>query len=131
MAKVNLQELKAKEEKDQAKKLLTEIQEQVIGGVKCFKGPSLEDWFDDYGECILANSEAKRQAEYKRSGLDEFGRTREQAGLSKAKAELLAKKAALVAEIKKIDLEIQQLRAEQFSEKAEKHEKKEEKKGKK
>jgi hypothetical protein len=114
MAKVDLKALEAKAEKDQKESLLTQIQEKVVAGVKVFKGPSLEDWFDDYGECILANSEAKRQAEYKKSGLDEFGRTKEVVAMSSKKAELLAKKASLFADIKKLDLQIQQLKVEDF-----------------
>ena len=116
MAKVDLKALEAIGEKQEKENLLTQIQEKVVGGVKVFKGPSLEDWFDDYGECILANSEAKRQAEYEKAGLDTFGRTKEQVAMSSKKAELLAKKAALVADIKKIDLAIQQLKAEDFKE---------------
>jgi len=127
MAKVDLSVLEAKEAKEKKESLLTQIQEKTVGGIKVFKGPSLEDWFDDYGECVLANSEAKRQAEYKKSGLDEFGRTKEVVAMASKKAELLAKKAALFAEIKKIDLQVQQLRSDQFFE----EEKKEVKKAKK
>lgn len=114
--KVDLKQLEAIEAKKVEKSLLEEIQEKVVGGVKIFKGPSLSDWFDDYGECILANAEAKRQAEFKKAGLDEFGRSPEQALLSKERAKLLAKKAALFAEIKEVDLEIAKLRLEEKQE---------------
>lgn len=132
MGKVNLQDLEELEAKKLKKSLATEIQEKTIADVKIFKGPFLESWFDDYGECVLANSEAKRQAEYVKAGLDEFGRSREQVAMSKAKADLMAKKAKLFADIQAIDLQIQQLRADQFKEQEQKEEKHEHKhKGKK
>jgi len=114
MAKVDIKALETKDKEQNAKILLTEIQEKVLAGVKVFKGPLLEDWFDDYGECILANSEAKRQKEYKKSGLDTFGRTKELVALSSKKSELLAKKANFLEEVKKIDSKIHKLRAEDF-----------------
>lgn len=116
MAKVNVAELEALEAKQLKTALETQIQEKTVAGKKLFKGPSLPDWFDDYGECILENGEAKRQVEYKRSGLDEFGRTPEQVEYSKEKAALLKKKQKLLEEALAIDIEIQRLKLPEVSE---------------
>lgn len=112
MAKVNLKELEEKAELERKKASLSGVQEKELSGKKLFKGPFLEDWFDDYGECLMANTEAKKQAEYKKAGLDEFGRSPEQVLLNKKKAELLLKKAEILKEAAAIDLQIASLRVE-------------------
>lgn len=110
MAKVNIKELEEKAELERKKALAGGMQEKIISGNKLFKGPFLEDWFDDYGECLFANSEAKKQAEYKKAGLDEMGRSKQQIILAKKKAELMAKKADLIKQVTAIEVEIFNLR---------------------
>ena len=119
MAKVNLEEweasvaLKSKQVSEKG------ILEKTVEGKTAFKGPFLPDWFDDREECSSENSRARQQAEYRKSGLDEFGRTKRQVALHKKKAELLKKKNSAMEEVIKIDVEIQRLKVEDFEEKPE------------
>ena len=112
MPKVNLEDL----EKEAAKEVeqVSTITSKKIGDKTVHKGPHLEDWFDDYGECHLANQAEAVRVYNKANGLDEFGRSASQVALHKAKAKLIAEKQSLLDEAKKIDAKISSLKLEDF-----------------
>lgn len=120
MAKVDLKEVEKQAEQEKASAKSSGVETKEVGGKTYYKGPSLADWFDDYGDCLMANTEAKRQADYKAQGLDEFGRSPEQVLLGKKKAELFLKKASLLKEVAAIDLEIASLKVQKVEKKEEK-----------
>ena len=55
------------------------IERRTVNGFTYFKGPWLENWFDDYTEMLRENQKAKRIADHKKNGLNEDGQTPEQA----------------------------------------------------
>lgn len=110
MAKVDLKEMEKKAEVDRLASKSSGVEEKDVGGKKLFKGQVLPDWYDDYGECLMANTEAKRQAEYKKAGFDEFGRSPDQVALLKAKASLAKERDLLLEKANAINVEIGQLK---------------------
>lgn len=112
MPKVNVEDL----EKEAAREVeqVSTITSKKIGDKTVHKGPHLEDWFDDYGECHLANQIEAQRKSYKAQGLDEFGRSPAAVELAKAKSKLIKDKTDLLDEVKKIDAKISSLKLEDF-----------------
>ena len=112
MPKVNLEELEKQTAKEEAS--INKIISKQVGDKTVFKGPILDEWFSDYGECQSENQSAALQASYKEQGLDEFGRTPEQVALAAEKAKLFKKKQELLDKAAEIDVEIAGLTEEDF-----------------
>jgi len=108
-------EKKAKEKLEAEKSVPT----QKIGDKTYYKGAEGK-LYDYHGEALDSLQNEKQQAEYKRLGLDENGRSPEQVALSNEKIRLLKKKESVMAEARKIDVEIANLKLEDFSAKKKK-----------
>lgn len=105
-------EKKAKEVEEAAKSVPT----KVIGGKTYFKG-SGDDWYDSHGEALDSLQIEKQKSEYKKMGLDEFGRSPEQILLAQEKASLLKEKEGLLLKARGIDVKIASLKLEDFKKK--------------
>lgn len=102
-------EKKAKEKKDAEKS----VPILVIDGKTYYKGADGAT-YDTHGEALDSLQKEKQQAEYKKLGLDDFGRTPEQVAFSDARAKLLKKRESKIEEVRAIDVEIASLKVEDF-----------------
>lgn len=132
MPTVDLEKLKKEEAKNQDNAPL--IEAVKVGDKTLFKGREIEEYFDDYVECITKNQEAARQKHLKSLGLNEHGQSPEQVKRANKVRELIKDKTDLLAEIAEIDQEIalvNQGKARSESKSAEKPEEKRAPRGKK
>ena len=117
---VNLIELEKKEKEKKEKENTLPLKK--IGDKTYFMGAKGEP-YDKHGEALESLQQEKLQAEYKKLGLDEFGRSPAQAALSEAKKKLFNKREEKMAEVKLIDIEIASLKFEDFEKKEKKRQK--------
>lgn len=112
MPQVNVEELEkaAKKKKDS----INTIETKKVGDTLLFKGPYVDKWFDDRDECARENESFARKEQYKKEGLDEFGRTKSQVLLQAKKKELIFKREEILAKAKQIDKEIASLKESDF-----------------
>jgi len=105
-------EKKAKAKEEETKSLPT----IVIGGKTYFKGAKGAT-YDTHGDALDSLQTEKQQAEYKRLGLDETGRSPEQVALSHERVRLLKEKEKILAKAREIDVKISGLKLENFKSK--------------
>ena len=103
MPKVDLQELEEKAKKIREAELRTTP--KVIAGKTCFPG-SGSDFYDSPGEALESRQREKLLSEYKKQGLDEFGRSPEAIASAEKISALIAKREKHIDEIRKIETEI-------------------------
>ncbi len=104
MPVVDLKELQKKAEKKEKEN--PTIQRIRVDDRDYFKGPELDDVFDDYGECISHNEEAARLKLYKKMGLNEFGQSAETVERAKKVKKLIDERSELLEEVRKLDVKI-------------------------
>lgn len=115
MAKVNLADLQKEAEKKA--KHSDGVETIRVGEKTYYKGAYLEDTFDNYTECVQANSEAKSKKDLKAQGLNEFGQTKEQVELHERVQKLLVERSKIAEQLAAKDAEIGRVRrGEQASE---------------
>lgn len=112
MPQVDIEELEKKAEKEKSER--SGIESKRVGDKTIFRGKVLDSWYENYDECVNANQEAKRQAEFKALGLNEFGQTKEQEAYQKKRQELIRKRQALMEDVAKVDVEISNLKRDSF-----------------
>lgn len=108
MAKVDLKQL----EEEAKKKKVEEpaIEEKRVGEKLVFRGPQGE-WYDVRGEALAAHIEYKRQLEYKKLGLNEFGQSKEEIEKQSRIRKLIEKRNEIIESARKIDIEIGNIRS--------------------
>lgn len=104
MPVVDLKQLQKEAEKKE--KDNPSIKVVKIDGKNYFQGSYIEDYFDDYGECISANEAQARKELYKKLGLNEEGQSPEQVERIKKIKKLVDQKNELLEQVNQIDIKI-------------------------
>lgn len=110
MAEVNLEKIIEEQKRKEAEK--SAIEAKSIGDATFFKGRLLDKWYSDYGECVSANQAEANRLRNKELGLDEFGRTPEDAKRAEKINALLKDRMKIVEDLRKLDVEIAKARTE-------------------
>lgn len=112
MAKVDIEKL----EKEAQKSVRPgpAIPEKVINGVMYFQNTLTGEWSNSRDEVFQELQRMKRVNEFKKQGLDEFGRSPEMIALSNAKAELLKQREIALSKVREIDVRISELKLKDF-----------------
>ena len=108
MAKVNLADLQ--KEADKKAKHTDGVETIKVGDKTAYKGAYLDDFFDNYTECVQANSEAKSKKDLKAQGLNEYGQTKEQVELHARVQKLLEERSKIAEQLAAKDAEIGRVR---------------------
>lgn len=91
----------AKKKEEEAKSVPTKL----IGGRTYFRGAG-DEWYDNHGEALESLQTEKQQSEFKKLGLDQYGRTKEDVERAEKVKVLVDKRNKLIDEIRVIDIEI-------------------------
>ena len=99
---------KLEEENKKKSETETDIETKEVGGKKYFRGRHLgpDAWYDNYGECLTENQNAKQTTEFRKSGLNQHGQTHEQVEKAKRKNEKLRIRESLLKQLAAVDEEI-------------------------
>jgi hypothetical protein len=112
MGKVSIAELEkiAAQPKEEARSIET----KKIGDVKIYRGPYVDQWYDDYDECMRINQKAEEVRRFKELGRDEDGRTPAQVRFQAAKQALQKEREGYLKKAAEIGMKMASLKIEDF-----------------